>query len=193
MPLTTYTAGEVLTAASLNANLSFAASSPAGGLTLISTTTIGTTVSSVAISSAFSSTYDNYRIIVSGGVASTGTAGYFYLGTGALPASGYYRFSLSGVYSGNTVTGNNTSNGAAWGGTFAGTTASLNADLEIYGPNLAKNTHFKSFASRSQTTETVIHTGGYLADTTQYTGFTFAPDSGTLTGGTVKVYGYANS
>jgi len=170
-----------------------AVTAAASGLTLISATTIGTTVASVAISNAFSGTYDNYRIIVSGGVASTGGAGYFYLGTGGLPASGYYRFSLSGVYSGTTVTGNNTSNGLAWGGTFAGTTTSLNADLEMYGPNLAKNTHFKAFASRSQTTETVIHTGGYLADTTQYTGFTFAPDSGTLTGGTVRVYGYSNS
>ena len=53
MPLTTYTAGEVLTAASLNANFSFAAAS---GLTLISTTTIGTTVSSVTVSNAFSAT-----------------------------------------------------------------------------------------------------------------------------------------
>ena len=69
MPLTTYTAGEVLTAASLNANFSFVASS--GGLVLVKTQTIGTTVSSVEVTGAFSSTYDNYKIIVSGGAGST--------------------------------------------------------------------------------------------------------------------------
>ena len=32
-----------------------------------------------------------------------------------------------------------------------------------------------------------------LADTTQYTAFTIAPNTGTLTGGTIRVYGYSNS
>jgi hypothetical protein len=76
MPLTTYTAGEVLTAASLNDNFTFAAANPPGGLTLISTTTIGTTVSSITVSGAFSATYDNYKIVVSGG---TGSAFQVYL------------------------------------------------------------------------------------------------------------------
>jgi hypothetical protein len=39
-------------------------------LTLIKTQTIGTAVSSVTVTGAFSTTYDNYKIIVSGGVAS---------------------------------------------------------------------------------------------------------------------------
>ncbi len=39
MPLTTYTAGEVLTAASLNANLSFAASNPASAVVQVKSTT----------------------------------------------------------------------------------------------------------------------------------------------------------
>jgi len=52
MPLTTYTAGEVLTATSLNDNFSFAASS--GGMTLISTTTLsGASVSLSAIPGTF--------------------------------------------------------------------------------------------------------------------------------------------
>jgi hypothetical protein len=44
---------------------------PSSGMTLISTTTIGTAVSSVNVTSAFSTTYDNYKIMISGGVAST--------------------------------------------------------------------------------------------------------------------------
>jgi hypothetical protein len=38
--------------------------SAARRLTLISTTTIGTTVSSVTVTNAFSATYDNYKIIL---------------------------------------------------------------------------------------------------------------------------------
>jgi hypothetical protein len=41
------------------------------GLTLVSATTIGTTVSSVTVSSAFSAAYDSYKIVVSGGAGST--------------------------------------------------------------------------------------------------------------------------
>ena len=141
-------------------------------LVLISSTTIGTTVSSVAISNAFSSTYDNYKIIVSGGISSASNAGFIYMGTGALPASGYYRFTFSGVYSGTTVTGFNSSNGAAWGGTFQTSTDSSHTSFELFSPNLAKNTHIISTCARSATTANALFTGGYLADTTQYTGFT---------------------
>jgi len=33
---------------------------------------------------------------------------------------------------------------------------------------------------------------GYVNNTTQYTAFTISPSSGTLTGGTIRVYGYRN-
>lgn len=79
MALTTYTAGEVLTAASLNSNLSFAAKS--GGLVSVAPTSVGKTgASSTATASTngqvtfglcetlllngvFTSDYANYRII----------------------------------------------------------------------------------------------------------------------------------
>ena len=50
MPLTTYTAGEVLTAASLNANLSFAATNPTAGVIQVKSTTV--TASTFSTSSA---------------------------------------------------------------------------------------------------------------------------------------------
>ena len=61
----------VLTADSSTATgLKWAApASTASGLTLISATTIGTSVSSVTVSSAFSTTYDNYFITVNGGTS----------------------------------------------------------------------------------------------------------------------------
>jgi hypothetical protein len=36
-------------------------------------------------------------------------------------------------------------------------------------------------------------TGAFLNNSTSYTGFTIIPETGTLTGGTVDVYGYAKA
>jgi hypothetical protein len=54
----------------------------APGLVLIKTETIGTTVGSVNVTDAFSSTYENYKIIISGG-ASSATGAYLTLKLGA--------------------------------------------------------------------------------------------------------------
>jgi len=62
MPLTTYTSGQVLTAASLNSNLSFAAQS--GGMVLVQAETSFTTASTFSANNVFTSTYKNYRIIL---------------------------------------------------------------------------------------------------------------------------------
>jgi hypothetical protein len=43
------------------------------GLRLVKKQTIGNGVSSVNVTGAFSATYDNYKILISGGVGSTGT------------------------------------------------------------------------------------------------------------------------
>jgi hypothetical protein len=49
MPLTTYTNGEVLTAASLNANFTFAAANPPGKIVQVLSTTLTTTFSSATL------------------------------------------------------------------------------------------------------------------------------------------------
>ena len=61
MPLTTYTAGQVLTASSLNANLSFAAG--AGGLVCVKAETALSGTSTVA-NNVFTSDYSNYLILM---------------------------------------------------------------------------------------------------------------------------------
>ena len=167
-----------------------AVSVSASGLTLVSTTTIGTTVSSVTVSNAFSSTYDNYRIILSGGVGSAGTEIGMTLGA---TATGYYRFLLFGAYTSNTVNGSATANGTSWAHSATASTTMLNGEIELYGPNLAKNTIIISRQGTASTTGSGIWQNGYLNDTTQYTAFTLTPATGTLTGGTIKVYGYQNS
>jgi len=186
MPLTTYTAGEVLTAASLNANLSFAASSPASGLTLISTTTIGTTVSSVTVSSAFSATYDNYLITISGGAASTSSALKLTLGA---TATGYAYQLNGGAYS-NTPATVGASAQSSWAFTGSGNTTSLSFNVNLSNPFLTEQTYMQG-ANIGSTEAYAVE--GFLNDTTSYTAFTITPSTGTITGGTIRVYGYANS
>ena len=59
MAIKTFTTGEVLTAADTNTYLANS------GLVYVKSQTIGSAVSSVNVTSAFSSTYDNYVITLS--------------------------------------------------------------------------------------------------------------------------------
>jgi len=159
------------------------------GLTLISTTTIGTTVSSVTVTGAFSATYENYRISVTGGVGST--LNYLNLTLGST-TTGYYRGTTNTNYNATASSGG-AQNGASFQFVASANTNSMNGQIEIQCPNLAKNTHFFTFTSTASTTGDFSLGSGYLADTTQYTAFTLTTSTGTVTGGTIKVYGYANS
>jgi len=184
MPLTTYTPGQVLDAASLNANLVFAA---ATGVTLVSATTIGTTVSSVTVSSAFSSTYDNYLIMVAGGVASVSTSIRMTLGA---TATGYYSGGIYNTFASATVTAQSQSNAAFWS-VGSGTANSLSSNIILFSPNLAKATLFDASNVAVLTNGDTTRIGGFLDNTTSYTAFTLTATSGTFTGGTIYVYGYA--
>ena len=191
MPLTTYTAGEVLTAASLNANLSFAASSPAGGLTLINATTIGTTASTVTVSGAFSATYDNYLITVSGGVQST--TGFLNLQLGSI-TTGYYYKEIFGTWANNTVTGVGTANDSLFQGVFRGSTDVLCGQVIVFAPFLAKKKAIVFHNIETRTAGLYDQGGGFLDNATSVTAFTLTTNGATtVTGGTIRVYGLANS
>ena len=189
MPLTTYTAGQVLTAASLNANLSFASTN--GGLVLVKTQTIGTTVSSVTVSDAFSATYDNYKISISGGVGSAISTLRTTLGSSTTNYAGEMVF--------YTTTGSSTSAGTANGLSSASTSffwsggANTNGivyNVEMQNPFLAKHTYAQGPWYDVAQAATFV---GAHTDATSYSAFTITPSTGTLTGGTIRVYGYANS
>ena len=72
------------------------------GLRLVKKQTIGSGVSSVNVTSAFSATYENYKIIVNGGVGSATTAVAFKLGASTTT---YNEFLIYGNYSSATVGG----------------------------------------------------------------------------------------
>jgi len=181
MPLTTYTAGQVLTAASLNANFSFAAGN---GMSLISATTIGTTVSSVTVSSAFSSTYDNYQIVVSGG-APSGAGTNLELTLGAT-ATGYYSQLNYATYN-NTPAAAGVANTTKFTYAGSGYSGGLAMSCFVGSPNLAKAT---VVGAPLMSDGFGGNFNGILQNATQYTAFTITSSNGTLTGGTIYVYGY---
>lgn len=159
------------------------------GLELISSTTIGSAVSSVTVSNAFSSTYDNYRITVYGGAGSGALNIGLTLGSAA---TGYYRWGTFGGYSATSVSGLSGNNAASWSDVVYASTNSIHGQIELYGPNVAKNTYMNAIAPQSVTSSGPVLQAGFLNDSTQYTAFTLTCVSGTITGGTIRVYGYKN-
>ena len=172
----TFSSGAILTAAQMNSV----------GMWLVKTQTVGSAVASVTVTDAFSADYDNYKIIVSGGVASGDIGIQFQLGS---TATGYYGTYIYSAYSGTSVLGFNTNNGANWP-VGASSSAGHQVCIDLLNPFLAKRTSYGGF--NQNTTSNAGPVTGYVANSTSYTGFTLTTTSGTLTGGTIKVYGYRN-
>jgi hypothetical protein len=159
------------------------------GLVLVKKQTIGTGVSSVTVSDAFSATYTAYKIIISGGAGSADIGiGLQYGST----ATGYYEARPRVTLSGGAVAANTTINGSSFSGAGYAMTSGIAMNLDVSNPFLATNT-------RQSTNQYVMTTGvmdwsmGALINTTSYTAFTILPSGGTLTGGTIYVYGYGTS
>ena len=159
------------------------------GLVYVTSATIGSGVSSVTVSSCFSTTYDNYRILINDGVSSQESDFAMTLGS---TATGYYYTSLYNRFSAGTPSGLGTLNDVEWRYVGAGTQNTNMMEAELQCPFLAKYTTITS-RMVSQTTGNdglSMFTQGYLANTTSYTAMTIRRTAGTMTGGTVTVYGY---
>jgi hypothetical protein len=156
------------------------------GLQFVKKQTIGTAVSSVTVTDAFSATYENYKIIVSGGVASTTNVCYLKLGA---TATGYYWGLKARNWAGSDIS-TQASNGSDFYA-MEGTTSTLNWQGDLFSPFASKFTVYNSGTSIATRADGYYFTvGGYLANTTSYTDFTLTASTGTLTGGTIYVYGY---
>jgi hypothetical protein len=160
---------------------------PSGGLTLVKTQTIGTTVSSVTVTDAFSATYDSYIITISGGVASTISALRFELGAST---TGYYAIWINNAYSGGATTVTTDNNGSRWSTVGRGSANLIQMTMNISNPFLEKYTYFT--ASGISATQSGFASGLHAVETS-YTDFNILPALGTLTGGIIRIYGYQNS
>ena len=165
-----------------------AVTTTASALTLITAQTIGTTVSSVTVSSVFSSTYDDYLIRLS---PTVGSEPLTLLVTYGSTVTGYYSASNILTFA-NTDASSATANGSSTGvGRLTATGCAV--AFEVSAPNLASNTITRSIFVSPETGGRSGTIAGFLDNTTQYTAFTLTTTVGTITGGTIRVYGYAKS
>jgi hypothetical protein len=159
------------------------------GLRLVKKQTIGTGVSSVNVTSAFSATYTHYKIIVSGGV--TSAVGAFISLRVGNPGTNFYGARIQAGFGGGAVSSAGVNNTASWSFVGYGTSTGLFMNAELQNPFLTTYTAIQApFWDTSANTGTFT---GMLNNQISYTDFTIAPDSGTLTGGTIYVYGYGTS
>jgi hypothetical protein len=151
-----------------------------GGGSLSSTATTFTSV--------FSSTYNNYKIVLSN-MTGSGT-GYIAFRFGTTSANYYYGAPIF-KYDGSTsqVSGSNVSIIRFMN---IATTSGGGANIEVQNPNLAVKSNAQIAAAWTDTGGYSQFTAGFLNDTTQYTSFTILAETGNLTG-TCDVYGYSLS
>jgi hypothetical protein len=150
--------------------------------------TIGNAVSSVTVQGAFSSTYDNYKIVISGGTVSATTLLALRLGT---TNTGYYTSRIRITYASATPSGQVLSNTSDFA--FAGYAVAdgLYMDTNVSMPFIAKKTVVQSNMMEADTGGGIQFSGGFLNNTTSYTDFQILTTS-TMTGGTIRIYGYNN-
>jgi hypothetical protein len=166
---------------------------PAFGLSLIKRVTIGTSVSSVTVSDVFSSTFDAYKIIVSGGSSTILNTNLSYLSIQLGAASTGHNSSLIfAPWAAGSVSNAGFVNQSAFPYSGAVTTDSLHADVTLVNPFLTSPTYGTSFFSDPTNAGPVQfrHTAS-----TSFTAFTLSrpAGAGVMTGGNIAVYGYRKS
>lgn len=158
----------------------------ASALTLIKTQTIGTAVSSVVVTDAFSSTYDNYKIMINGGTCTQNQNIRLRIGNAN---TGYYAAGQNITYAAvSTAVGQNNQTLWSFVGYGGANTLSMNAD--VGNPFNSIRTTYSAPRIGPQVGSDFIMGGGFLDNNNSYTDFTITPAAGTWTGGTIYVYGY---
>ena len=172
-----FVAGQVLTAAQMNKI----------GLWLVKTQTIGTAVSSIAVTNAFSADYQNYWILISGGAGSTVVNLNMTLGS---TTTGYYYAGWTSSMAVDSLTASRAQNAASFAAAGTGTTSRIMANILLYSPFETDETVAIYNNCTATTSGSSYALNGFLNNTTSYTDFTLTTSTGTVTGGTIYVYGF---
>jgi hypothetical protein len=161
------------------------------GLVRIGSATLST--GSTNITSVFSTTYKNYKIVIDNAVCTD--RGEMRFRIGANVSTGIYYSSGLARISNGTTANNNTSGATQIAfGNWETTIKSVGVTIEIQNPFEALTTNLQAvFGGGSLNALWSGFVGAVINDTTSYTGFTISCEAGTFSSGTVTVYGYANS
>jgi len=188
MPLTTYTAGQVLTAQSLNDNFAFAAQS---GLVVVQPETAVTSSTTITLDNCFTSTYTNYLIFLNASTVTAAANTDIQLRIGGVTTTTNYNQQFFQVDSGSTTQSRATSQTGFRVSQVESDFRNV-AMIHVMQPQQAQVTNFfteyllTAGASLSAVV-TSLHTGNQTA-TTQFDGFIIT--CATAMTGSYSVYGY---
>jgi hypothetical protein len=174
MPVPDFSPGEVLTAAAMDSI----------GLWLVKTQAVPAGGSAFTVTGAFSADYDNYRIVYSNIGGALGFSGFI-----TINGSTGTTYQWSGRFTGYTAPAGDGQSGAPvsqgfWLGVMGDNFSGV---IELQSPFLALPT--KQTAQTSSAAYSNV-AGGYDSNPASSTAFTITLAAGTLTAGTVSVYGY---
>ena len=177
MTFPSFVPGEVLRSADMNAV----------GMWLVKSQAVGTGVSSVTVTGAFSADYDNYRVVLNGIVPSAQDSFRVRFGSAT---TGYYGSMYYDQFGGGATSTLRVNNGNAnYLALNESGTASATIAFDVTAPFLSTPTNSyglffgRGFAGWSS--------GQLVAGS--HTSLTILTDgAGTMTGGTIRVYGYRN-
>lgn len=177
MTFPVFASGDVLNASDMNGV----------GLWLVKSQAIGSAVASVSITNAFSADFDNYRIVISGGQSSANGSVSLQLNNST--GSTYQIYGYFGNFGAATLNGYGPAAAVRWTDAALAATSRYHAIIDLINPFATQQTF-----GYTRSASTVGTYNFSLVDTASVsnTGFTFAPLVGTLTGGTIRVYGYRN-
>lgn len=183
MAIKTFTSGSVLTAADTNTYLTNA------GWVYVNSGTFSAS-SSVVVSNVFTSTYDNYKIVLQNLLfdASNGSLSMRLTVGGTASTTGYYSGSQYITFATTPSTATfGDSNSGSFGGMFIDNTTRSSAEWTFYNPAVAVIT---SQTYNTQANSNSMRLGaGYHSVTTAYDGFNLLPGSPRTVSGTWSVYG----
>lgn len=162
-----------------------------GGTATVNSTgavTLGSGITSISLNGVFTSTYNQYRIVldlktsVSGGASTR----FRFRKTGTDRTTGYYGSTFGTYFSGSAIQVENRSNGAdGWAGHYGTDEGICEIDISPLQNSMKYNlTHYSIPIGAA-------FQGGYSTNATGGAdGFTLYPSTGSFTSGNIKVYGY---
>jgi hypothetical protein len=181
MAIKTFTTGEVLTASDTNTYLANS------GLVYITSTSV-TSGSSVSINNCFTSTYDNYRVVVSNLKTTSSVSLSLRLRASSSDNNTNYQYGhayiLFSTASWNVLAATAANAWVAPGNT--NTAPGANGTIDIFQPAIATQT---GMSGSYQSFDAAIWSNGSHTATSAFDGFSLV-SAGTFTAGTVTVYGY---
>jgi hypothetical protein len=159
------------------------------GLTLVAKATMGTSVSTVTMTNVFSAAHQSYKIIVTGGSASTAVGNLTFTLGGI--TTGYYATLIYQSWTSGALTA--IRSGLDVGLQYAGgwTSTGLAMNFDLHNPFANDRKWGQSMYAQVNATYNAGPASHFIDSTASATSFTLA--GGTFTGATIYVYGYRSS